>query len=110
MSSNLFPHLVMQFTFCLKWFLISTCRRQKEKRINPACVSPLGFSSGSLDLPNGMSENMYTASLSSLPTSTQGSLAPFHPLALVGAGLSNVARAVNAATSHSFVNRTPTAT
>ena len=43
---------------------------------------------------------MYTASLSSLPTSTQNTLTSLHPLALVGAGLSNVARAVNAAGTH----------
>ena len=81
-------------------------RRQKEKRINPACASPplgfLGCPPG--ELTNGGTHgNMYTASLSSLPTTTQSSLHSFHPLALVGAGLSNVARAVNAASSHSFV-------
>ena len=74
-------------------------RRQKEKRINPACASPpLGFPScHSGDINNG---NMYTASMSSLPTSTQNSLSSLHPLALMGAGLSNVARAVNAASTN----------
>jgi hypothetical protein len=78
-------------------------RRQKEKRINPSCASPpLSFSGCSNgDLGHGVSQgNMYTASLSSLPTSTQNTLTSLHPLALVGAGLSNVARAVNAASSH----------
>ena len=78
-------------------------RRQKEKRINPSCASPpLSFSGCSNgDLGHGGSQgNMYTASLSSLPTSTQNTLTSLHPLALVGAGLSNVARAVNAASSH----------
>ena len=88
----------------LHYFMyILNYRRQKEKRINPACASPpLGFPScHSGDLNNsGAHRNMYTASLSSLPTSTQNTLTSLHPLALVGAGLSNVARAVNAASTH----------
>ena len=82
---------------------LSNYRRQKEKRINPACASPpLGFSSCHAgDISTGAHHgNMYTASMSSLPTSTQNTLTSLHPLALMGAGLSNVARAVNAASTN----------
>ena len=58
-------------------------RRQKEKRINPACMSPNG-SNGSDGTE--YTKNLFTASLSSLPTSSAvpQSSAQFHPLALVG--------------------------
>lgn len=56
-------------------------RRQKEKRINPACMSPNG-SNGSDGTE--YTKNLFTASLSSLPTSSTQSSAQFHPLALVG--------------------------
>jgi hypothetical protein len=39
-------------------------RRQKEKRINPASISPLGYSS-----PLGGDLSLYTASLSSMQSS-----------------------------------------
>ena len=69
-------------------------RRQKEKRINPACLSPTG-SNGSNG--NDYTKNLFTASLASLPTSlaslpTPTSSSPstgsmqFHPLALVAGG------------------------
>merc|ERR1712223_2121362 len=45
-------------------------RRQKEKRINPACLSPTG-SNGSNG--NDHTKNLFTASLASLPTSTSSS-------------------------------------
>ena len=61
-------------------------RRQKEKRINPACMSPNG-SNGSDGTAAEYTKNLFTASLSSLPTSSTASSvssAQFHPLALVG--------------------------
>lgn len=62
-------------------------RRQKEKRINPACMSPNG-SNGSDGTAAEYTKNLFTASLSSLPTSSTVpvSSAQFHhPLAsLVG--------------------------
>ena len=56
-------------------FLFSNFRRQKEKRINPACLSPNG-SNGS-DGGNEYTKNLFTASLSShlshsVPTSGSG--------------------------------------
>merc|ERR1711953_155395 len=71
-------------------------RRQKEKRINPACLSPTG-SNGSNG--NDYTKNLFTASLASLPTSTSSSTTSnaaaaaaaaamqFHPLALMAGGL-----------------------
>ena len=55
--------------------LFSNFRRQKEKRINPACLSPNG-SNGS-DGGNEYTKNLFTASLSShlshsVPTSGSG--------------------------------------
>ena len=60
----------------------------------------MGFSSShSGDFTHGGPQgNMYTASLSSLPTSTQNSLTSLHSLAFAGAGLSRAA--VNAASGH----------
>ena len=65
---------------------IFICRRQKEKRINPACLSPNG-SNGSEG--NEYTKNLFTASIS-LPASSgisgqnSANLPPFHPLALAG--------------------------
>merc|ERR1712223_679713 len=71
-------------------------RRQKEKRINPACLSPNG-SNGSDG--NEYTKNLFTASLSSLSSSVPSSVhsqvtaaaaaaaMQFHPLALMAGGL-----------------------
>ena len=88
-------------------------RRQKEKRINPASLSPLGNSGSYNEAPKSLAQNLYTASLSSVPASGLMSprdassttpppclpnpgLASFHPASLASlGGILAAARGVN---------------
>ena len=73
-------------------------RRQKEKRVNPSSMSPLGNSYSGGDFSNH--RNLYTASLASLPAMPH--MALHHHLAALGnfANRNNQLSSINETSSH----------